>query len=356
MPTSCSGWNRPKYWRMPNSASAAAGSRRSRKAPSWRAAGRARLQPTSAAAPIHRSISPSRVCSGWAVVHRLSVASASRGRSARSAGRRQRSARRTVSTVRSRQTRKTSDARASHSLASSLGRRNTSLPSSERRNGGTRTTSQTASTPRRKGTDGRSVGWTGGRADRREAATGGEYINNRDGRPHHDRLAPPRHRPAARPERPVQPHVGADRRPGLPALSGDRHAGGLGGDRRHRVRGLPAQLPPRHPGAGAHPLRRRPQYLARRVPPRPLAGDRPRHRGRGRSPRSEEHTSELQSHLNLVCRLLLEHPHPRRGHQRAAHHVTGAESQSFLFFYNDTPTTEIYTLSLHDALPIWSFT
>src|SRR5260370_24729722 len=28
-------------------------------------------------------------------------------------------------------------------------------------------------------------------------------------------------------------------------------------------------------------------------------------RGR-RSPRSEEHTSELQSHLNLVCRLLLE--------------------------------------------------
>src|SRR4029077_21295428 len=27
---------------------------------------------------------------------------------------------------------------------------------------------------------------------------------------------------------------------------------------------------------------------------------------RGISPRSEEHTSELQSHLNLVCRLLLE--------------------------------------------------
>src|SRR5260370_18694586 len=28
--------------------------------------------------------------------------------------------------------------------------------------------------------------------------------------------------------------------------------------------------------------------------------------GRGRRRRSEEHTSELQSHLNLVCRLLLE--------------------------------------------------
>ena len=24
------------------------------------------------------------------------------------------------------------------------------------------------------------------------------------------------------------------------------------------------------------------------------------------------------------------------------------------FFFNDTATTEIYTLSLHDALPIWS--
>src|SRR4029434_6328812 len=25
----------------------------------------------------------------------------------------------------------------------------------------------------------------------------------------------------------------------------------------------------------------------------------------------------------------------------------------YLFFFNDTATTEIYTLSLHDALPIW---
>src|SRR3712207_7983250 len=29
-------------------------------------------------------------------------------------------------------------------------------------------------------------------------------------------------------------------------------------------------------------------------------------------------------------------------------------SASSLFFFNDTATTEIYTLSLHDALPIWS--
>src|SRR3712207_8880363 len=28
-------------------------------------------------------------------------------------------------------------------------------------------------------------------------------------------------------------------------------------------------------------------------------------------------------------------------------------SSIFCFFFNDTATTEIYTLSLHDALPIW---
>src|ERR1039457_4784631 len=51
--------------------------------------------------------------------------------------------------------------------------------------------------------------------------------------------------------------------------------------------------------------------------------------------RSEEHTSELQSPCNLVCRLLLE-----------------KKTQNPLFFFNDTATTEIYTLSLHGALPI----
>src|SRR3989442_12767457 len=30
-----------------------------------------------------------------------------------------------------------------------------------------------------------------------------------------------------------------------------------------------------------------------------------------------------------------------------------ASCRSFFFFFNDTATTEIYTLSLHDALPIW---
>src|SRR6266571_8370995 len=45
--------------------------------------------------------------------------------------------------------------------------------------------------------------------------------------------------------------------------------------------------------------------LFRSAPPR--RGGAPRRRGRARDgPRSEEHTSELQSHVNLVCRLLLE--------------------------------------------------
>src|SRR5258705_4464731 len=34
--------------------------------------------------------------------------------------------------------------------------------------------------------------------------------------------------------------------------------------------------------------------------------------------------------------------------------LTWARSLMLFFFFNDTATTEIYTLSLHDALPIWS--
>src|ERR1039457_188436 len=97
--------------------------------------------------------------------------------------------------------------------------------------------------------------------------------------------------------------------------------------------------------------------------------------------RSEEHTSELQSPCNLVCRLLLEKKKNRRngravvGGGAAACRVGGrwprrarpscppgglawSGAQVALcavfvfFFFNDTATTEIYTLSLHDALPI----
>src|SRR6266496_5139331 len=79
----------------------------------------------------------------------------------------------------------------------------------------------------------------------------------------------------------------------------------------------------------------------------------------GVSPRSEEHTSELQSRRDLVCRLLLE----KKKHQVRPNQATYQKRQKcqpatylqevlYLFFFNDTATTEIYTLSLHDALPI----
>src|SRR4051795_10979017 len=104
--------------------------------------------------------------------------------------------------------------------------------------------------------------------------------------------------------------------------------------------------------------------------------------------RSEEHTSELQSHSHLVCRLLLEKKKldrkstrlnsshtlisyavfclkkkngsrgcvspgvgVRQPQDRAARGRASRYRRAFLFF-NDTAPTEIYTLSLHDALPI----
>src|SRR5471030_188493 len=83
-----------------------------------------------------------------------------------------------------------------------------------------------------------------------------------------------------------------------------------------------------------------------------------------RGGRSEEHTSELQSLRHLVCRLLLEKKNSRNGHSwgDAFGHlkiiVRGLQAPRagtfplVCFFFNDTATTEIYTLSLHDALPI----
>src|SRR4051812_49704363 len=47
----------------------------------------------------------------------------------------------------------------------------------------------------------------------------------------------------------------------------------------------------------------RPQFTARRCTRPGRSGSPPR---ATRAARSEEHTSELQSHVNLVCRLLLE--------------------------------------------------
>src|ERR1039458_5275277 len=92
--------------------------------------------------------------------------------------------------------------------------------------------------------------------------------------------------------------------------------------------------------------------------------------------RSEEHTSELQSLRHLVCRLLLEKKKAELQLGSAVIRLRSNTGFSFLnlddnaihiqltsgsvnvrvrlfFFFNDTATTEIYTLSLHDALPIW---
>src|SRR5581483_10787519 len=74
---------------------------------------------------------------------------------------------------------------------------------------------------------------------------------------------------------------------------------------------------------------------------------------------SEEHTSELQSRQYLVCRLLLE----KKNDSAAALQLIGRgripqraafpkQVDQFDFFLNDAAPTEIYTLSLHDALPI----
>src|ERR1019366_5767949 len=79
--------------------------------------------------------------------------------------------------------------------------------------------------------------------------------------------------------------------------------------------------------------------------------------------RSEEHTSELQSLTNLVCRLLLEKKRTAclawcravsAYMSRVAASVAspGCIAMPILFFFNDTAPTEIYPLSLPDALPI----
>src|SRR3954465_7450429 len=96
--------------------------------------------------------------------------------------------------------------------------------------------------------------------------------------------------------------------------------------------------------------------------------------------RSEEHTSELQSHDNLVCRLLLEkkkHVHSPDVHRTAdslscrfsPHIIDAPIALSALssphgerskkervvpipfFFFNDTPPPEIPPFPLPDALP-----
>src|SRR6266496_1826681 len=112
----------------------------------------------------------------------------------------------------------------------------------------------------------------------------------------------------------------------------------------------------------------------------PARCDQSRHRHASRHYlRSEEHTSELQSRRDLVCRLLLEKKNTQlpatKGElidyceridgplavvkylQEIEYEEEQFESiedvwPDYFFFLNESSTAEIYTLSLHDALPI----
>src|ERR1039457_7318699 len=44
---------------------------------------------------------------------------------------------------------------------------------------------------------------------------------------------------------------------------------------------------------------------------------------------------------------------PSFDHSTTTSHRLAFLISFYIFFFNDTATTEIYTLSLHDALPIW---
>src|SRR5687768_12681691 len=65
--------------------------------------------------------------------------------------------------------------------------------------------------------------------------------------------------------------------------------------------------------------------------------------------RSEEHTSELQSRLHIVCRLLLE---KKKARIPAKGKGDGLQDGFNTFLCHEPETTAIRTLSLHDALPI----
>src|SRR2546426_8970514 len=75
----------------------------------------------------------------------------------------------------------------------------------------------------------------------------------------------------------------------------------------------------RRPLPAPAPARRGQSEL--RAVPRPCGSSNlRRRRGRRRAPRSEEHTSELQSPCNLVCRLLLEKKKKEKEHKYTTTH------------------------------------
>src|ERR1044071_9925780 len=77
--------------------------------------------------------------------------------------------------------------------------------------------------------------------------------------------------------------------------------------------------------------------------------------------RSEEHTSELQSRVDISYAVFCLKKKQNKGGSRVEETMGGRGLAlpgvelgycARPVFFNDTATTEIYTLSLHDALPI----
>src|SRR5437588_5680393 len=77
--------------------------------------------------------------------------------------------------------------------------------------------------------------------------------------------------------------------------------------------------------------------------------DKPAATTRGRSCRSEEHTSELQSHSDLVCRLLLEKKKKPKTITHKIQHHTSAHSQNIVNTHHTTQTNSCATPRLLQA-------
>src|SRR5271157_6570807 len=62
----------------------------------------------------------------------------------------------------------------------------------------------------------------------------------------------------------------------------------------------------------------------------------------------------LRRRLPGMLNLTLRPPFRYAARHASCSHGSHARGGGWCFFFNDTATTEIYTLSLHDALPIWT--
>src|SRR5438105_11594264 len=86
---------------------------------------------------------------------------------------------------------------------------------------------------------------------------------------------------------------------------------------------LPICASPRRVPAPGRSARRRPRAAA---PAQPHTGARRRECGPSAGRRSEEHTSELQSRVDLVCRLLLEKKKNKQKRDVKTHILSSSES------------------------------